>query len=63
MYGLQSLVTEALCVSVLAGNTLKCVVGVEHLDLCVELLEVIDPQVAAIETVIQGQPLSRLNLT
>ena len=62
MYGLHSLVTEALCVPVLAGNTLKCVVEVEHLELCVELLEDIDPRVAAIETVIQGKPLSKLNL-
>ena len=49
--------------SVLVGEHCECVVGVEHLELCIELLEDIDPQVALIETVIQGQPLSRLNLT
>ena len=61
MFGLQSLVTR-LCVSVLVGNTLKCVVEVEHFELCVELLEDIDPRVDVIETVIQGKPLSKLNL-
>ena len=48
--------------SVLVGNTLRCVVEVEHFELCVELLEDIDPRVDVVETVIQGKPLSKLNL-
>ena len=48
--------------SVLVGNTRKCVVEAEHFGLCVELLEDIDPRVDVVETVIQGKPLSKLNL-